>query len=89
MALNQEDKEGRDVLGEDDIYDPILDDLDMVILMEEEDEGGIVEAQENHAHETEGEVATREKPGIPGRVQNGDSSHHEQSNHYCNNWAEL
>ena len=79
MALNQQDKEGKDVLGEDDIYDPLLDDLDLATLMQEEDEDGFVEALENPAHETEGEVATREKPGIPGVVQDGDRSRHERS----------
>ena len=48
-------------------------------MMEEEDEDGIVEAQENPAHETEGEVATWEKPGIPGGVQDVDRSRHERS----------
>ena len=79
MALNQEDKEGKDVLGEDDIYDPLLDDLDIATLMQEEDADGIVEALENPAHKTEGKVVTQEKPGIPGGVQDSDRSCHERS----------
>ena len=53
-------------MGEDEIYDPLLDDIDIATLMEDDD--GIDEVQENPAHETEGEVATREKPGIPGEL---------------------
>ena len=79
MPLNQQDKECKDVLGEDDIYDPLLDDLDLATLMQEEDEDGFVEALENPTHEAEGEVATQEKPGIPGVVRDGDRSRHERS----------
>ena len=65
------------LLGEDEIYDPLLDDIDIATLME--DENGIDEAQENPAHETEGEVATREKLGTPGEVHDGHRSRHERS----------
>ena len=50
--------------------------------MEDEDEfldpvAGMVE-EEDPAHETRGDVATREKPGTPGAVPNEDRSRHER-----------
>ena len=78
MAVNQE-REGKDVLEDgDDIYDPLLDDLDLDTLMEDED-CGIGGVEEDPAYETQENVATRKKPGIPGGVRDGDRSHHERS----------
>ena len=63
---------------EDDMYDPLLDDLDLETLMENEDcrIGG---AEEDPAHKTQEDVVTWEKPGIPGGERDGDRSHHERS----------
>ena len=78
MAVNQE-REGKDVLEDgDDIYDPLLDDLDLETLMEDED-CGIGRVEEDPAHETQEDVATWEKPGTPGGVRDGDHSRHERS----------
>ena len=46
--------------------------------MEDEDCRAGVEG-EDPAHETQGNVATREKPRTPGVVHDGDRSHHEWS----------
>ena len=40
---------------------------------------GIGGGEEDPAHKTQEDVATREKPGTPGGVRDGDRSHHERS----------
>ena len=68
---------------EGSMYDPLLDNIDLETLMEEGDEfldpvAGMVE-EEDPAHETRGDVATRQKPGTPGAVPNEDRSRHQRS----------
>ena len=60
------------------MYDPLLDDLDLETLMEDED-CGIGRAEEDPAHKTQEDEATREKPGTPGGECDGDRSRHERS----------
>ena len=45
----------------------------------EEESSGIGEVEEDPAHKTKEDVATREKPGTPGGERNGDHSRHERS----------
>ena len=75
MAKNHE-REGKDILedGNDTcMYDPLLDDLDLETLMEDED-CGIGGAEEDPAHKMQEDVVTREKPGTPGGERDGNRS---------------
>ena len=60
------------------MYHPLLDDLDLETLMKDED-CGIGGAEEDPAHKTQEDVATREKPGTPGGERDGDRSCHKRS----------
>ena len=78
MAENHERK-GKDVLEDgDDMYDTLLDGLDLETLMEDED-CGMGGEEEDSSHKTQEDVATREKPGTPGGERDGNRSRHERS----------
>ena len=70
-------------------YDPLLDDIDMVTLMEDVDSEsgsqnglqGVDAYVEDSAHEKEGTMATRERQGTPREAHTGSSgcSYHKQT----------
>ena len=79
--------EAQDVIEEDDKhFDPLLDNVVMATLMEEDvhSESGSQNGLrgldvEDPSHEKEGTMATRERPGTPGEAHSSRCSSHEQT----------